>query len=491
MMGPAQRREPKLYYTDFNLERRVPAKHPLRRIAKLLDFDFVRAEVASLYGERGNPSVDPAVLLKFNFLLFFENVSSERKLMEQLPMRLDWLWFCGYDLDDEVPDHSVLSKARRRWGPEVFASFFTRVLTQCVEAGLVDGETVHMDASIISANASSDKIQPVLRKTSEEMYVRLEKTTEPRADRGAGNFTSKTDTDARLTRTKGKSVLGYKEHRVVDDKKGIITASETTGAATSEAHLLPELLDEHAQNVGFSAKTVVADKQYGTSSNYRSVRNRGAKACIPHERRVHSEGKYPPSAFRYDADRDVYICPAGKTLTRWNSVRKEHRVRYKAAASACNCCAKRGLCTNSKDGRRLSRQDLARYVEWADSCLSKVERRRLMSRRKSVVEGSFADASNNHGFKRARWRGLSKMRIQNLMIAAVQNVRKLLRATRRRTSAIAQALQSVGSSALRSVGSMRICCFFGHASLSSCFATTYSPTSPPWNRTELNTMPWR
>ena len=491
MMGPAQQREPKLYYTDFSLERRIPDKHPLRRIAKLLDFDFVRAEVASLYGERGNPSVDPAVLLKFNFLLFFENVPSERKLMEQLPMRLDWLWFCGYDLDDEIPDHSVLSKARRRWGPEVFASFFIRVLTQCVEAGLVDGETVHMDASIISANASLDKIQPVLRKTSEEMYVRLEKTSEPRADRGAGNFTSKTDTDARVTRTKGKAVLGDKEHRVVDDKKGIITASETTGGATSEAHLLPELLDEHAQNVGFSAKKVVADKQYGTSSNYRSVRNRGARACIPHERRVHSEGKYPPSAFRYDTEGDVYICPAGETLSRLNVDRSRQRVRYKAAASVCNCCAKRSLCTNSKDGRRLSRQDLASYVEWADGCLSQVERRRLMSRRKSVVEGSFADASNNHGFKRARWRGLWKMRIQNLMIATVQNVRKLLHASRRRTSAIAQAVQSVGSSALGSVGSITICSFSGHALLSSYFATAYSPTSTRSTCTELNTVPWR
>ena len=158
MMGPEQKREPRLFYTDFNLDRRVPADHPLRRVAKEIDFSFVRAEVASLYGECGNPSVDPAVLLKLNFLLFYENVPSERQLMEQLPLRLDWLWFCGYDLDSEVPDHSVPSKARRRWGPEVFASFFARVLAQCVDAGLVDGKTVHVDASVVAGNASRDTV---------------------------------------------------------------------------------------------------------------------------------------------------------------------------------------------------------------------------------------------------------------------------------------------------------------------------------------------
>ena len=62
--------------------------------------------------------------LKLYFLLFYENVASERALMAQLPLRLDWLWFCGYDLDEPTPDHSVLSKARRRWGREAFAEFF-------------------------------------------------------------------------------------------------------------------------------------------------------------------------------------------------------------------------------------------------------------------------------------------------------------------------------------------------------------------------------
>jgi len=115
-MGPTQRREPKLFYSGLDLEQRVPAGHALRRISGVVDFGFVRGQVRPLYGRRGNPSVDPVVLLKLMFVLYHQNVRSERALMEQRPLRLDWLWFCGYDLDDTLPQHSVISKARRRWG---------------------------------------------------------------------------------------------------------------------------------------------------------------------------------------------------------------------------------------------------------------------------------------------------------------------------------------------------------------------------------------
>jgi transposase len=130
MMGRSQKTECKLFYHGVSLDRRVPADHPLRRIGKLIDFTFVRSRVEELYGVNGNVSVDPAVILKLMFLLIYEDLKSERGLMEQLPLRLDWLWFCGYDLDDDTPDHSVISKALRRWGQEVFEELFDKVLCQ-------------------------------------------------------------------------------------------------------------------------------------------------------------------------------------------------------------------------------------------------------------------------------------------------------------------------------------------------------------------------
>jgi len=103
---------------QVDLDRRVRADHPLRAIRARIDFRFVRDEVAHSDGYNGNVSTDPEVILKLMFLLFLDNVRSERELMRMLPECLDYLWFLGYGLDDEIPDHSVLSEARARGGAD-------------------------------------------------------------------------------------------------------------------------------------------------------------------------------------------------------------------------------------------------------------------------------------------------------------------------------------------------------------------------------------
>jgi len=104
MMGCQQRIQKKLFYTKFSLDQHVPKNHILRKIAKYIDFDFIYKEVKDKYGSNGNISVPPPVILKMILLLVFYNVRSERELMSTIPVRLDWLWFLGYDLDDEVPN---------------------------------------------------------------------------------------------------------------------------------------------------------------------------------------------------------------------------------------------------------------------------------------------------------------------------------------------------------------------------------------------------
>jgi transposase len=157
MMGRHEGQK-ELFSYQVDLDRRVHADHPLRRVNAMIDFAFAREEVAHTYGANGNVSVDPVVLVKLMFLLFSENVRSERELVRRLPERLDWLWFLGFGLEDEVPNHSVLSKARTRWGGELFESLFVRTVRQCVEAGLVDGAKVHVDGSLIDADASRDSV---------------------------------------------------------------------------------------------------------------------------------------------------------------------------------------------------------------------------------------------------------------------------------------------------------------------------------------------
>jgi transposase len=415
MMGRVQQREPKLFYVGVNLEARVPADHPLRRIGAAVDFQFVRERVRPLYGRRGNPSVDPVVLLKLMFLLYFENVRSERALMTQLPLRLDWLWFCGYDLDAAIPDHSVISKARRRWGVAVFEALFARVLDQCVAAGLVDGQVVHLDASVIRANASKERLHRELRLTGQALYETLEReVTEAEPPPLSATPVTPVDPDARLTRTGGQSVLGYKDHRVVDDR--------------AEAQQLSDLLDQHAAHLGQEATTVVADRGYGTGANYQALRARQAKPCIPRACETAPAGMFPHAAFRYDASQDCFHCPAGQPLPLQRREPERRRHRYRARPGVCAACVLRSQCTTNPAGRTVGRNLLQSHIDWAVECFSTEHRRRLMRRRKIRAEGSFADAANQHGYKRARWRGLRRVRVQNLLIATIQNVRKLIHA---------------------------------------------------------------
>jgi transposase len=115
MMG-VHKPQVELFSHQVNLGKRVRADHPLRRVAARIDFSFIRAVVASAYGCNGQISVDPVILLKLMFLLFWDDIASERELMSIIPERLDHLWFLGYGLDNQIPNHSVLSKARKRWG---------------------------------------------------------------------------------------------------------------------------------------------------------------------------------------------------------------------------------------------------------------------------------------------------------------------------------------------------------------------------------------
>jgi transposase len=114
MMGQQPPQTPKPVYYGLCLDERIPPDHLLRKIRTQVDFDFTYDLVRPYYGVKGNVSVPPPVLLKLMLLLFLYEVPSERELMRSLSYRLDWLWFLGYDVDSVVPDHSVLSKTRRR-----------------------------------------------------------------------------------------------------------------------------------------------------------------------------------------------------------------------------------------------------------------------------------------------------------------------------------------------------------------------------------------
>ena len=406
MMGKPKRLEPKLFYAGVNLADRIPADHPLRRIKQMIPFEVVRGRVADCYGYNGHESLDPALVLKLLFLFFYENVRSERELMKHLRYRMDWLWFCDLDLDDPIPDHSVLSKARRRWGVEVFEDVFEEVLQLCVEAGLVDSKTVYADSTVLKADASTDSRIPrqlweQLEKGLDESSADTGRTPPPPEDTQAddlppppqGKFNthtvSKTDPDSATVRRRGQGVtLGYKDHSLVDGRDGVVVATVATAADYDDGAMLATLLDKQDEYIGSKPVRVVGDSAYGTSKNVAMLRSEGIRPYL--KRR-----------------------PGRKGVKNW----------LEAMPAEC---------------------DPSVAV-------------RLMRRRLHTAEGRFAEAHVRYNHKRCRWRRRWRVQIQCYLVAMVQNIGKLLRYGRWPRRVVSRAMDVLSS--IRGLG-VRFCAIF-------------------------------
>src|SRR3954454_25091733 len=145
---------------DLSLEELVPKDNFYRRLEATLDLSFVRELVRDRYASGGRPSVDPVVFFKLQLVLFFEDLRSERQLMEVAADRLSIRWYLGYDLYEPLPDHSSLTYIRQRYGLEIFRRFFEEIVELCVEAGLVWGEELYFDSTKVDANAALDSLAP-------------------------------------------------------------------------------------------------------------------------------------------------------------------------------------------------------------------------------------------------------------------------------------------------------------------------------------------
>jgi len=438
MMG-RENHQGKLFCYTVNLEKRLRADHPLRKINEIVDFDFIYTEVKDKYGSRGNVSVPPPVILKMLLLLVFYNVRSERELMETIPERLDWLWFLGYDLDSDIPNHSVLSKARKRWGVEVFRSFFERIVWQCVEAGLVDGRKIFLDSSLVDADASTNSVVDTknlkhqLKKNFKQLEKRLDESNDFSKNSGPHSevnkrYLSSTDPDAAIVR-RGKPKLRYHVHRAVEEKNEIITATRTTPGDVNEAHEMLNLVEQSEGLTQTDIKTVVADSKYGTIDNFLNCHDRHIQAHIPDLNQTKGRRKrrtiFGEDRFKYDSANDVYNCPAGQELKRRALHKKRKSVDYGAPRKVCAACELRDQCTKNKAGRTIKRHLRQNELDTMRQGSNSPDAKRDIKTRQHLMERTFA-RGERLGIKRARWRRLWRMEIQEYLTCAIQNVQILI-----------------------------------------------------------------
>jgi transposase len=133
----------------------IPDDHILVQVDAILDLSWLREEVASCYDVRGGrPSIPPESAVRLMLAGFFLGLVQDRALLREAQVHLAIRWFARFPLEQPLPDHSTLSKLRTRWGAERFKRIFQRTVQQCLAAGLVSGETVHVDATLIRADVS-------------------------------------------------------------------------------------------------------------------------------------------------------------------------------------------------------------------------------------------------------------------------------------------------------------------------------------------------
>ena len=107
----------------------VPDDHILKRVDRVLDLSWLAGEVGSLYAAgQGRPSIDPEVAVRLMLAGFFEGIVHDRKLLRQAEVNVAIRWFCGYGLDEALPDHSSLTRIRQRWGAARFRRIFERTV---------------------------------------------------------------------------------------------------------------------------------------------------------------------------------------------------------------------------------------------------------------------------------------------------------------------------------------------------------------------------
>ena len=158
MMGRWEVGQGQFFYS-FDLDKVVPPDHLVRQIDTVLDLSWVYKELAPYYSHTGRPSIDPVLMIRMLIVGYVFAIRSERQLCSEVQLNLAYRWFCKLGVEDDIPDHSVFSRARheRFRESDALRKVFEGVVAKCIASGLVGGEALSVDASLIKADVDKKK----------------------------------------------------------------------------------------------------------------------------------------------------------------------------------------------------------------------------------------------------------------------------------------------------------------------------------------------
>src|SRR5574337_257861 len=197
-------------FTHFQLSDRVPEENFYRRLKEVLNLQWLYKATGKYYGTEGQQSIDPVVFFKLMLIGYLENLGSDRRIISTVSMRLDLLFFVGYDIDDTLPWHSTLSRTRQLYGEELFKQLFKEGLKQCIDKGMVAGRRQVMHSVAVKANASMDSLVEKEILEDSEVYADELKTEAGPEDPVGREQQTDDDKDPDSYRDKTVSATRYK-----------------------------------------------------------------------------------------------------------------------------------------------------------------------------------------------------------------------------------------------------------------------------------------
>src|SRR5215203_188195 len=398
-------------FTTFQLSDHVPVDNFYRRLKDSLDLQWLYKSTKIYYGREGQQSIDPVVFFKLILIGYLENLNSDRRIIAHSKMRLDILFFLGYDLDEELPWHSTISRTRALYGEDVFKELFSKVLSLCVSKGMLSGRRQAIDSAYIKANASMDSlIEKEIIEYGEHYLQELQhddyggeieqhdsvmkddrdsdtitrsrsKSTEQHhswkgeeykgmpkgkavsktggdAQEGRPKFVSNhthystTDRDARVSVKPGKPrQLNYSMQTAVDMSSHVITHVEAHLADRRDSECLSQVLTNTISTLkqhDLQVEEIACDTGYSSSKALKACIDSNITAYIP------NFGQYKPfrEGFVFDEAADRYTCEAKGVHLPYKKTYQDkkgyYKKQYRSSAKECGHCPLRTSCIGGR-----------------------------------------------------------------------------------------------------------------------------------------------
>lgn len=474
----------KSFYT-VRLEELVPHDNFYRLIDPELDLNFIRPLVKDCYGAEGQQSIDPVVFFKICLVGYLNNITSDRKLIEFCSDSLAIRLFLRYDIDEELPWHSTISRTRQLYGEEVFLALFRKVLSLCVEKGMVRGRRQAVDSAFIKANASLDsllekevledagvyaeeldaesefKVSAARKKLvdrhhawKEEAYKTMPgHTSKVRVDENGnlirGKFLSNhthyspTDPDARISVKPGKArQMNYFGQLAVDDAHHVITGACADFADKRDSQCLEKIVERARENLkgeDMECGEILADAGYSSGEALAYLEREGIDAWMPNFGQYKAEREgfiYNPFLNRYECIKEggngAKLLYKGERMDSKGYVKRT----YRSSETDCGKCPLRQTCCGLKT--KFKKVDDSIHKELFDRMHRKLknnaEYAKKMSRiRSRTVEPVLGTLLNFTGMRRVNTRGIKGAEKHVLMSALAYNLKKYMKFIRRKS----------------------------------------------------------